>query len=143
MRERTGAIIIIIFMVAVFLVVLYEMGILDGLLGISNRAYISGVSLTINDARPISCFGNVVQPLPEFNISKGAAFYYTFNLTDSCQQSHNITNISVINSGFKTKVISPRLQYQIFQGNRVPFQVLITPPASFDGGVLDLQVNVT
>ncbi len=134
--------IVFIIAVAVF-IYLFSTGILNGLFSFSSNIYVSGISLEINSASSISCFGNVIQPMPGFNISKDAPFNYTFNLTNSCQASHNVTGVNVINSGFKTDVLSPKLQYQMFQNNKVPFRLIITPPQSFNGGVLNLQINVT
>jgi len=141
---RIGLIIpVFIILAAVIFVYLFSTSILNYLFGPTNKIYVSGVSLEINNASPVLCFGNVIQPLPGFNTSKGKSFNYTFNLTDSCQESHNVTGVNVINSGFKTDVLSPRLPYQIFSNNKVPFKMVITPPDSFNGGILNLQVNVT
>jgi hypothetical protein len=108
-----------------------------------SNVYVSGVSLEINNATQISCFGNVVQALPGFNITRALPFSYSFNLTNSCKAPHNVTAINVINNGFTTRVVNPVLKYEMFGGNRVPFSVLITPSSGFNGGVMTIQVNVT
>lgn len=136
-------IIVTIIIIAIAVVYFYDPNLLYMLLGISNKVYVSGVSVEINNINPISCFGNVVQPFNGFTIQKGSTFEYTVNLTNSCPEAHNVTAIQVLNNGFTIKAVDPKLQYEIFQNNRVPFKLQIAPPSSFNGGVLTLQVNVT
>ncbi len=144
MKTGTGLVIFFIFIIVVALFIyLFSTGILNSIFGFSNKIYVSGISLEINNANAINCFGNVIQPLPGLNVSEGTPFNYTFNMTNSCPKSHNVTSINVTNVGFKTDVISPKLQYQMFQNNKVPFRIIINPPQSFSGGILNLQVNVT
>jgi hypothetical protein len=135
--------IIILAIVAIAAIYIYNPNLIYNLLGISNDVYVSGVSVEINSVNPISCFGSVVQPFPGFYTEKGSQFQYMFNLSNSCPASHNVTTINVLNNNFAVQVTDPKLPYEIFSNNRVPFKLLITPTSSFNGGVLTLQVNVT
>jgi hypothetical protein len=140
------AIIVILILALAFIAITYQPlhNYIDGILGIHNNSiYITGVSLEINSAANVSCFGNVVQPLPGFYAQKGSEFDYTVNLTNSCTGPHNITNVSVLNSGFSIKSVNPRLQYEVFENNKVQLSMAISPSGGFNGGVMTLQVNVT
>jgi hypothetical protein len=136
-------VIIVLVILALAAIYIYNPNLIYNFFGIPNEMFISGVSLEINNASPISCFGNVVQALPGFYTQKGSAFNYTLNVTNSCPSPHNVTSIESINNHFTVQVLEPKLQYEIFQNNRVPFKIRVTPPSNFNGGVLTLQVNVT
>ncbi|HIH50647.1 MAG: hypothetical protein ABSE71_04620 [Candidatus Micrarchaeaceae archaeon] len=139
------AIIVILVLALAFIAITYKPlnNYIDGILGIHNTIYITGVSFEINGATNESCFGNVVQPLPGFYAQKGGEFSYTVNLTDACTGPRNITNVNVLNSGFSIKSVSPRLPYEVFGGNRVQLGMEISHPSGFSAGVLTLQLNVT
>ncbi len=139
------AIILILILAFAFIAITYPPlnAYIDGVLGVHNTVYITGVSLEINGAPNESCFGSVVQPFPGFSTQKGAEFNYTVNLTNTCTGPHNITNVSILNPGFSIVSASPRLQYEVFNGNRVQLGMQISPPSGFNAGVMTLQVNVT
>ncbi len=121
LKAIAAIIILLIVVAAILLFLLNYVAIKNyvyGLFGISNSIYISGVSLEINNANPVSCFGNVVQPLPAFYTEKGSPFNYTLNLTNACASPHNVTNITSPNPGFSIKVLSPKLQYEISRTTR-------------------------
>ena len=81
----------------------------NSLLGINSNIYVSGVSLEINNAYPMQCFGNVIRPLPGFYVQRGSEFNLTFNLTNTCADGHNITSVGVMNGGFSTSITGPKL----------------------------------
>lgn len=139
------AIIIVLILAVAFVAATYSplYDFICNLLGIQNSVYITGVSLEIGGAHPTSCFGSVIQPLPGFNVQRGSQFNYTLNLTNSCPDPHNITNVSVLNGGFSVRSVSPRLQYEVFGNNRVQLSMVVVPAQGFGGGVLTLQLNVT